>query len=436
MNGRKFPVKLIDLTPIQRSFLLDTHRFITIPAGRRSRKTLIGKRKILIAALENEGCCYFMGAPTEDQARSIFWNDLLSDTYYSRKSKNATSLTVELLNGSMIKVAGLDKPERIEGRPWDGCLITESANIRPNAWPENIRPALADRGGFAILEGVPEGLNWFYDKCIEASGGALPTTIPGGVMQENHESKEWIYYSWFSSDVLPEAEIISMRNELDERTFRQEAEASFEGYGGRAYYNFSKDNLKMVEYRDDIHVHMGMDFNVNPMTATLSHIYGDEVHQFGEIYLPHSNTHEMIEEIESYSDGWNGTGKKIKRGQVIIYPDSTGRAMKSSATRSDIGLLEKAGFQVKARAANPREKDRIMSMNCIMKAASGKVRYYVNPKTCPKTIRDYNKVGRENDGRIKKDKEAMQGGLTHISDAQGYLIHYNFPVKRGEFGEV
>lgn len=436
MNGRKFPVKLVNLTKTQQSFLTDEHRFIAIPAGRRSRKTLIGKRKILIKAFENPGFRYFMGAPTEDQARSIFWNDLLSDTHYFRKSKNATSLTIELLNGAVIKVAGLDKPERIEGRPWDGCLITESANIRPNAWKANVRPALADRGGFAILEGVPEGLNWFYDKCIDAAGGALPTTVPGGVMQENQDSKDWIYYSWFSSDVLDMAEIESMRQELDERTFRQEAEASFEGYGGRAYYNFGNDNLKLIQYRDDIPVHVGMDFNVNPMTATLSHIYGDELHQFGEIYLPHSNTPQMIEELESYGEGWSGTGKKIKRGQIIIYPDSTGRAMKSSATRSDIGLLEKAGFEVRAKSANPREKDRVMSMNCIMKSAAGKVRYYVNPKTCPKTIRDYNKVGRENDGRIKKDKDAMVGGLTHISDGQGYCVYYNFPISRGEYKEV
>lgn len=436
MSERRFPEKLVNLTETQESFLNDTHRFIAIPAGRRSRKTLIGKRKILLYALENPGFRYFMGAPTEDQARSIFWQDLLSDTHYFRKSKNATSLTIELLNGAIIKVAGLDKPERIEGRPWDGCLITESANIKPNAWPENIRPALADRGGFAILEGVPEGLNWFYDKCIEAAGGALPTTVPGGVIQENVSSKDWIYYSWFSSDVLSEAEIESMRQELDDRTFRQEAEASFEGYGGKAYYNFSNDNLKMVEYRDDIHVHVGMDFNVNPMTATLSHIYGDELHQFGEIFLPHSNTPQMIEELESYKDGWNGTGKKIKKGQIIIYPDSTGRAMSSSATRSDIGLLEKAGLQVRAKAQNPKQKDRVISMNCIMKSSSGRVRYYINPKTCPRTIQDYNKVGRENDGRIKKNKEALEAGLTHISDAQGYCVYYNFPVKIGKFGEV
>jgi hypothetical protein len=432
----KFPERLINLTPVQATFLHDCHRFVALPAGRRSRKTLIGKRKILIAALETPESRYFMGAPTERQAKAIYWDDLLRDTWLFRSEKNATDLFVKLKNHSEIRVAGLDKPERIEGVPWDGCLITEAGNLRPDAWSAHVRPALADRGGFAILEGVPEGLNWYYDICLFAAGGTLPVTIPGGVYQENPEVPDWVYYSWFSSDVLNQAEIEAMRNELDGRTFRQEAEASFEGYGGKAYHSFGRHNLKMVEYNDAALVSVGMDFNVNPMTGTLSHIYNDEVHQFGEIYLPHSNTPEMIEEIESYEGGWNGTGKKITKGQVVIYPDSTGRAASSNATVSDIGLLERAGFRVSARPANPRQKDRLMSVNCIMKSVSGRVRYYVNPSTCPRTIRDYNKVGRENDGRVKKDKEALDLGLTHISDAIGYMIYYHFPVKRGTFMEV
>lgn len=435
MRALKIPERLINLTPVQKRFLNDKHRFIACPAGRRSRKTLIGKRKILIAALENPDTRYFMGAPVERQAKAIFWENLLNDTALFRREKNATDLFVRLKNGSEIRVAGLDKPERIEGVPWDGCVVTEAGNLKPDAWPAHIRPALADRNGFAIIEGVPEGLNWYYDFCLFVAGGTLPTTIPGGVFQENPELSDMIYYSWFSSDVLNKAEIEAMRNELDERTFKQEVEGSFEGYAGRAYYNFSNQNLKMVTYNKNNFVHIGMDFNVNPMAATLNHIYGDEIHQFGEIYLPHSNTPEMIEELKSYGDEWNG-GPGIRRTQMTIYPDCTGHAKTSNATVSDIGLLEKAGFQVSARKANPRQKDRVMSMNCRMSAASGKVRYFVNPKTCPKTIKDYNKVGRENDGRILKDTESLKAGLTHISDAQGYLTHYHFPVKRGKFKEV
>jgi len=435
----KLPPKLINLTPVQRRFQFDNHRFITLPAGRRSRKTLIGKWKILHYALENPGEKLFEGAPTNDQAKSIFWDDLKSWTHYlrvpGRHGINESDLWVKLKNGSYIRVVGLDKPARIEGRPWNGCLITECGDIRPETWSNHVLPALSDTNGFAILEGVPEGLDWFYDICLKAAGGALPEGRDGGVYAENRDEKHWIYYHWYSSDVLTTEQIEIMKQNMDERTFRQEAMASFEAYGGKAYYNFGEWNLKKVDYDDKEFVHIGMDFNVNPMTATLSHVRGDEICQFGEIYMGHSNTPQMIEEILSYTDDWNDTGKPIKKEQIVIYPDSTGRSMTSNATQSDIALLEKAGFKIMAKAANPRQKDRIASINTRFKSTAGDVRYWVDPR-CKMTVRDFNNVERENDGRIKKNKETDSVGLTHISDAAGYKTHYLFPFRRGAFTEV
>ena len=83
-------------------------------------------------------------------------------------------MKVILKNGSMIQVIGLDKPERIEGMPWHGCHITEIGNIKETAWGENIRPVLSDTNGWAILDGVPEGINFLYDLALYACDGALP----------------------------------------------------------------------------------------------------------------------------------------------------------------------------------------------------------------------------------------------------------------------
>ena len=48
---------------------------------------------------------------------------------------------ISLKNGAQIWVVGLDRPERIEGSPWDGGVLDEYGNMRANAWPEHIRPA-------------------------------------------------------------------------------------------------------------------------------------------------------------------------------------------------------------------------------------------------------------------------------------------------------
>ena len=147
-------------------------------------------------ALVNSDHRYFHGAPTRMQAKQIFWKDLKDYTYaFREKPPNETELYVTLLNGTEIHVIGLDKPERIEGQPWNGCHITEIGNVKESAWPENIRPVLSDTNGFAYLDGVPEGRNHYYDLALNACGGVLPTTFPiKGAYAENPEEKEWCYY--------------------------------------------------------------------------------------------------------------------------------------------------------------------------------------------------------------------------------------------------
>ena len=106
LKPRNTPPKLVNLTPIQIQYLKDErHRFFINPSGRRSRKTLIAKRKTLLAALRNPNTNYFCGAPTHAQAKNIYWNDLKRDTYYFTQSRSETEMKVILKNGSMMQVS-------------------------------------------------------------------------------------------------------------------------------------------------------------------------------------------------------------------------------------------------------------------------------------------------------------------------------------------
>ena len=99
------------------------------------RKLLVGPKR---GAVFNVGR-YFLAAPTRTQAKDIFWKRLKNDTNCFRgKPAVETELKIELYNGSIIYVFGLDKPQRIEGRPWNGCHLTEFANMKASAWAENI----------------------------------------------------------------------------------------------------------------------------------------------------------------------------------------------------------------------------------------------------------------------------------------------------------
>jgi hypothetical protein len=397
-----------------------------VPAGRRSGKTELAKRYLAIMAMVEpkpySKRYYFAAAPINKQARRIYWNDLkeLTKPWWSEKPRESDMIIfVKGAKGrspAEIHVFGMDKPERIEGTPWDGGILDEYGNMKPQAWGENVRPALSDRQGWCWLIGVPEGRNHYYDLALDACNGALPEAKPGeGAYLINGD---FGFFTWHSADILPEAEIIAAKKHLDEKTFRQEYEAAFESYEGLAYWAFGQHNLDMIEYNPQERIAVGMDFNVNPMTAVLGHIRGDEFHQFGEVWLANSNTYEMARYL----------AEEYPADMIDIYPDSTGAARESNATESDLAILRKAGFRIYAKKTNPYVKDRVNAVNSLMRAADGTSRYKVNPQTCPKTINDLNKAERLMDGSLNKTQEAQ--GIHHISAALGYLIHYNWPVKR------
>src|SRR3954454_18258276 len=145
--------------PEQIRLIRSRARFKVVPAARRSGKSERAKRNLIIQALEEsaEGKYldyrYFAAAPTRDQARAIFWNCLkaMVPKRLLGGRIRESDLTIPLITGAEISVVGLDRPERIEGRSWNGGIIDEIANVKADAWEANIRPALADRRGWCIL---------------------------------------------------------------------------------------------------------------------------------------------------------------------------------------------------------------------------------------------------------------------------------------------
>ncbi|MBI5643378.1 MAG: hypothetical protein HY954_07885, partial [Deltaproteobacteria bacterium] len=239
----------------QERLLTEKKRFAIVPAGRRSGKTELAKRKLVMSLPGRKPWSdprYFAAAPTRDQAKRIFWKDLKSLTPLNWiKRVYETDLCLVTRFESEIWVVGLDKPQRIEGTPWDGGVLDEYANMRASAWPENIRPALSDRMGWCWFIGVPEGLNHYKELVDYARGG---------------EDPEWGIYSWRSSDILPATELEAARRILDERTFRQEYEGSFEGATGMAYYSYDSKRHEDpgITLNPNLPIAVCCDFNVDP----------------------------------------------------------------------------------------------------------------------------------------------------------------------------
>ena len=413
----------------QQAYWKSPHRFNVVPAGRRSGKTELAKRKLVRRALTAATPWpprFFAAAPTYNQAKRIYWDDLKalvpSELLACRPSES--ELTISLVNDAQISVVGMDKPERIEGSPWDGGVLDEYGNMKPQAWSENVRPALSDRRGWCDMIGVPEGRNHYYDLHLKARA----------MMQEQGAASEWGYFHWFSADILPPEEIAAARRDLDELTFQQEYEGSFINFEGRAYYPFQEaTHCASLAYEPTQPLTLCFDFNVEPGVAVVCQeqklpngVLGTGI--IGEVHIPrNSNTPAVCRKLIA---DW---GKH--EGKVRLYGDATGGARGSARVQgSDWDLVRtelRAAFGDRADyrvpLSNPPERARINAMNSRLKSGDGTIHLMVDPAKAPNVVRDLEGVRLLEGGSGEIDKKA-DGRLTHLSDALGYYIVKEFPV--------
>ena len=348
----------------------------------------------------------FYVAPTYKMCKQIIWDDIKEKFIRCRWAKkiNESDLTITLVNGSHIYLRSGDNPDTLRGVSMDYLVMDEAAMIDHRMWTEVCRPALSDRQGGGIFLTTPKGKNsWVYQ-----------------LWQGAHEQENWGAFKYTTlegGNVLPE-EIEQARNELDDKSFRQEYEASFETYAGSIYYNWdSKKHIKKqdVDFKKNEILHVAMDFNVSPLVAAICRVNSNEISVIDEISMEGSNTFEMAEElINRYPDN-----------RLWVYPDASGQARKTSSNTSDHHILRNSGFLLKVRNINPPVKDRIAAVNASLKAVDGSVKLTVDPK-CRNLIKCISSQTYKEGTQIP-DKSS---NLDHMNDAIGYLVHWINPIGR------
>lgn len=417
--------------PKHDALMRSTARFNIVPAGRRSGKTEIAKRRLVRRAIRGSAFdrpSYFYAAPTRDQAKRIAWEDLkrMVPADAMRGPPSESELFIPLWHGGRLWVLGLDKPERIEGSPWDHGVLDEYGNMKAQAWGANVRPALSDRRGTCDLIGVPEGRNHYYDLWLAAEA-----------------DPEWARFHWTSAEILPPEEIAAAKRDLDVLTYQQEYEASFVNFAGRAYYAFTDDNKRAVraQYDPKQPLLVCLDFNVAPGVAAIAQEHRDAkgagyTAVVGEVWIPdNSNTPAVCRKV--LADWAHHTGR------VVVYGDATGGARGSAQVQgSDWDLARKVlrdgdpsqdlhGFggrvRFEVKSANPAERARVNAMNTRCCTADGTRRLYVDPVHAPRVVRDLEGVTLLDGGSGEIDKK-KHPALTHISDALGYYVEAVFPI--------
>ncbi len=117
-------------------------------------------------AVERVGTYYYF-LPTYSQAKKVIWDNIDNDGFKMLdhipeemiKSKNATELKIELMNGSIIQLIGADEFGKSGvGTNPIGVVFSEFSITNSDAW-KYVAPILAANGGWAVFNFTPRGKN-------------------------------------------------------------------------------------------------------------------------------------------------------------------------------------------------------------------------------------------------------------------------------------
>jgi hypothetical protein len=414
-RDRWYPLKPV---PEQIKLIESDARFKIVPAGRRSGKTERAKRYLAKVAAKIPGL-YFIAAPTYNQVKKIYWDDMLDLclTAMQNTPPHKSDLIIYFNNGSEIHFIGLDKPTRFEGPAWDGGIIDEAAYLKKEVLDATVFPALdtenPTRPGYrpwAWIIGKPSGRNHFYDLFKYARSGV---------------DSEYAAFHWTSDQVLSPEAIAKAKSRLPPKLFRQEYLASFETQSGLIYDDYCELNHTNETIRPEEAIHYFCDFNYTPMSHGIGVVRGDSAYLLDEIILTGAKAEmSALEFTEKYKDHVNKT--------IYVYGDASGHQGAKHGLDSDYIMMEKifktAGWKVELRTpiSNPAIKDRQNSVRGKIMAADGTRTLFVNPSTAPWTDKGLDTVQLKEGSTFQEDD---RNEYQHITTAIGYWCYELWPIE-------
>jgi hypothetical protein len=159
-----------------------------------------------------------------------------------------------------------------------------------------------------------------------------------------------------------------------------------------------------------------------------------------ELALPDSNTEATCRAFCEKIAPWrSGSPYPV---QIQIYGDATGKGRNTSASRTDWQIVEDffkhyhCTITRRVPSTNPPVKDRVNCVNAMLRNQAGERRLLINPK-CEQLILDFERVHWKADinGNMLADIDKSDPMRSHLSDAVGYMIAYDFGM-RPKAGEM
>jgi len=307
---------------------IDASRFTVVVAHRRMGKTVSAINHLIKAAIEcdkpNPRFAYI--APTYGQAKRVAWDYLQEYTRPLGATYNVSELRADFW-GRRISLYGSDNPDSLRGQYFDGVVIDEVGDQNPKIWNEIVRPALADRLGWALFIGTPKGNNHFYELRNRAA-----------------DEPDWKLLEFRASEtgVLPAEELKAALKEMGQDKYDQEFECSFNAAVEGSYYGQIINSLeadgRITDFpRDDLcKSFVAWDLGMGDSTALwVAQVAGKEVH--------------ILECIENHGVGLDWYVSWLRENNYqhfdqILPHDVEVRELGTGKSRKEV--LQEAGLQI------------------------------------------------------------------------------------------
>ncbi|HLK68860.1 MAG TPA: hypothetical protein VKU19_35760, partial [Bryobacteraceae bacterium] len=217
-------------------------------------------------------------------------------------------------------------------------------------------------------------------------------------------------------------------------------------FSGAAYFSFDRKlNVRPLQYMPGVPLAWSLDFNVNPMCSVISQLIDitdradvlsgrqrKVIHVLDEIVLPDADINAACAAFVRRTEPYQAYGMLT----VYLYGDSAGNS-RSHAGPSDWQLVQdyfrndnRFQFVKKVPAANPLVKDRVNAVNAMTLNARGERRLFLDPGA-KELIQDLEQVVWRADrgGNITGELDKRDPSRTHVSDALGYMVNVECPLR-------
>lgn len=403
---------IVDLLPAQDDFVFHPDPFPAIIGGLGSGKTQGGIIRLLTLLLDDPGVngAYYM--PTYDliRLRSMPGFEEVLEQWNVPYKTNKSEYIINIENYGSIIFRSYERPERIVAYEVGHSIVDEldtlkiedakivwrkvaERNRQPSKVPNSIGCVTTPDMGF-------NGFiyhNWFK---LQREGYSV---IKASTYDNPFLPKEYIQnildnYDPILADLYLRGEIVSLNQ-------------------NKVYHFFDRKrhHRDRVLTKEDKNIYVTIDFNIGGCCSNVYVI--DKGYPIAVDEFVSRDTYDFINNLIQFKDH-----------NVTVYPDASGRANRTNASRTDIQIIEDAGFQIDAPKANPPIRDRVNSFNALL----AHDRYGINTDKCPNLTNALEIQGYDDKG--DPEKWNTHPAVDDWNDGSGYFINRRWGLTKPKVG--